>query len=79
MVLNDTSLAIPGTGSSHDVSEQATIQKNRHVASMWKLLQLDEENIFIYITKFQSREHPVARNCLDFNLNFGIDYELYKP
>lgn len=54
MVLNDTSVATHGTSSSHDVSEQAAIQKNRHMASMWKLLQLDEENIFIYITKFQS-------------------------
>lgn len=62
MVLNDISVATRGTGSSRDVSEQATIQKNRHMASMWKLLQLDEENIFIYITKFQSLQHPVIGN-----------------
>lgn len=48
MMLNDTSAAACGTSSSHDISEQATIQESKHMASMWKSLQLDKENIFIY-------------------------------
>lgn len=48
IVLNDTLAAVCGTSSSHDISEQATIQKNKHMASMWKFFQLDKENILIY-------------------------------
>lgn len=52
-------LSVCVTNSPHDISEQATIQNNKHMA---KLFQLDKDHIFIYLTSFWSLSHPITAN-----------------